>query len=189
MSVRINPRDRRALIGLALAIVVYVALAELALPAWDRLRDAPRIAGEREAELERYKMALLRRDRYEELELFARERRREFDGLSIRAESTSLASVQLQSIVESAATGLGVTLDQRSMIAPRSLDDFFGETAMAVTFECTPNQLASLLAAFEGSETLLTVRRLDVQPVEFDGRNQTKKLRVSLTVGALIEGA
>ena len=189
MKIRIRDRDRRALIGLALAVALYLVTVELVLPQWDRLREAPELAANSESQLQRYRRAILRQGRYEELEGLAAARDGELESLLIRAESESLASVELQSIVESVAADIGVVFGERNIIAPRMLDDFFSETAMSVAFDCTPNQLVSLLAALRDLETLITVRELQIQPTPAEGQDLTKEWQVSLTVGALIENS
>ena len=189
MKIRLRDRDRRALIGLALAVALYVATVELVLPQWDRLREAPELAANSESQLRRYRRAILRQGRYEELEGLAVARDGELESLLIRAESESLASVELQSIVESVAADIGVVFGERNIIAPRTLDDFFSETAMSVAFDSTPNQLVSLLTALRDLETLITVRELNIQPKPDEGQDLTKEWQVSLTVGALIENS
>ena len=189
MKIRIRDRDRRALIGLALAVALYVATVELVLPQWDRLREAPELAANSESQLRRYRRAILRQGRYQELEGLVAARDSELESVLIRAESESLASVELQSIVESVAADIGVVFGERNIIAPRTLDDFFSETAMSVAFDCTPNQLVSLLAGLRDLETLITVRELNIQPAPAEGQDLTKEWQVSLTVGALIENS
>ena len=189
MKIRIRERDRRALIGLALAVALYVATVELVLPQWDRLREAPELAANSESQLRRYRRAILRQGRYEELESLVAARDGELESLLIRAESASLASVELQSIVESVAADIGVVFGERNIIAPRMLDDFFSETAMSIAFDCTPNQLVSLLTGLRDLETLITVRELQIEPTPAEGQDLTKEWQVSLTVGALIENS
>ena len=189
MKIRIRDRDRRALIGLALAVALYVVTVELVLPQWDRLREAPELAANSESQLQRYRRAMSRQGRYEELEALVAARDGELESLLIRAESESLASVELQSIVESVAADIGVVFGERNIIAPRMLDDFFSETAMSVAFDSTPNQLVSLLTALRDLETLITVHELNIQPKPDEGQDLTKEWQVSLTVGALIENS
>ena len=189
MKIRLRDRDRRALIGLALAVALYAGTVELVLPQWDRLREAPELAANSESQLRRYRRAILRQGRYEELEGLAVARDGELESLLISAESESLASVELQSIVESVAADIGVVFGERNIIAPRMLDDFFSETAMSVAFDSTPNQLVSLLTALRDLETLITVRELNIQPKPDEGQDLTKEWQVSLTVGALIENS
>ena len=189
MKIRLRERDRRALIGLGLAVALYVATVELVLPQWDRLREAPELAANSESQLRRYRRAIVRQGRYEELEALVAARDGELESLLISAESESLASVELQSIIESVAADIGVVFGERNIIAPRTLDDFFSETAMSVAFDCTPNQLVSLLAALRDLETLITVRELNIQPRPDEGQDLTKEWQVSLTVGALIENS
>ena len=189
MKIRLRDRDRRALIGLALAVALYLVTVELVLPQWDRLREAPELAANSESQLQRYRRAISRQGRYEELEALAVARDGELESLLIRAESESLASVELQSIVESVAADIGVVFGERNIIAPRMLDDFFSETAMSVAFDSTPNQLVSLLTALRALETLITVRELNIQPKPDEGQDLTKEWQVSLMVGALIENS
>ena len=116
MKIRIRDRDRRALIGLALAVALYAVTVELVLPQWDRLREAPELAANSESQLQRYRRAILRQGRYEELEGVVAARDGEFESLlNFAADSESLASVELQSIVESVAADFGVVFGERNI--------------------------------------------------------------------------
>jgi hypothetical protein len=86
MKIEIRDRDRRALLALALAIGLYGFIVELALPAWDRLGQAPGIAAERELQLQRYRRALVRQGRYEELEGVVEARQAESESVLIGAD-------------------------------------------------------------------------------------------------------
>ncbi len=187
MTIRLKPRDRRAVAGLAFALAAYGVISWLALPAWDRLQAASETVDVRESELQRYRRALVRQGRYEELGQRLETRMETLESRVIRAETAALASVALQSVVEATAADAGVTLGERTLAPPRELDDFYGETAMSVTFECEPAQLVALLAGMRDTAILVTVRQLEIETAEAAETDASKRLRVSLTVAGLME--
>lgn len=192
MNLEIRPRDRRALLGLAVALIVYIGLDWGFLPLWDRLQDAPALASAKEDELRRYRRAVDRQGQYAELEEQVQARLAELESHLVQESNASLASAELQSMVEGAADRFGIAFLQRSMAAPRPADEFVSEIAMTATFRCTVNQLVSLLAEFRQEERLLSVRSLRVAPLEpYEGlqlpedRDWNKELDVTLTVAVL----
>ncbi len=191
MKIQIRDRDRRALIGLTLALAVYLTMSELVFPAYDRLALASEAAVDKEDQLRRYRRALSRQTRDTELISEARDRVAELDGRWIQAESEGLASVQLQALVEEASQGAGIGVEQRNIVGMRQLDDYFGETTMTLSFDATPDQLVQFLTDLRVAPKVLTVGSIEIRPLEVvhevpDQGELEKTLRVSLSVGALV---
>ena len=191
MKIQIRDRDRRALIGLTLALAVYLTMSELVFPAYDRLALASEAAVDKEDQLRRYRRALSRQTRDTELISEARDRVAELEGRWIQAESEGLASVQLQALVEEASQGAGIGVEQRNIVGMRQLDDYFGETTMTLSFDATPDQLVQFLTDLRVAPKVLTVGSIEIRPLEVvhevpDQGELEKTLRVSLSVGALV---
>ena len=191
MKVEIRQRDRRALIGLGLAIGVYVLLAMLAFPAFDSLKSSAAEASEKEQQLMKYKRALIRKGHYSQLLESARKNMTEAEARLIRGDNASLASVELQNIVEEAAKKVEIPLGQRNMSTAKKKDQFFNEITMTLSFESTPNQLTMFLSELRSAPKFLTVRNAQVAPVQIlqeapkKGDFQ-KTVRVSLTIAAIL---
>ena len=191
MKLELRPRDRRALILLASALGLYVLVSEVLLPAYDNLVAAETEALEKEDQLLRYRRALVRAEDYRVLLEEARSRMEEGEALLIPGENSSLASAELQTIVEEIAERTGIDLGQRSMSLARMVDDYFNEVTMSLGFECTPGQLVQFLSEIRDVERLVIVRSIQVSPIRsVDGVPASgeliKDLNVNVTFGAIL---
>ena len=109
----------------------------------------------------------------------------------LRGDNPSLASAELQAVIEEVAEATGIELGQRNMSAARQKDEFFNEITMSLGFECTPGQLVAFLEQLRGSEKLLAVRSIQIAPLSVvdevsEGMEVLKDVRVNLTVGAVL---
>lgn len=191
MKIEIRERDRRALIGLAAAVSVYLLLSFVALPAFDSLRTAAQEAGEKEDQLRKYRRGLVRKGHDAQLLQQARKNMAEAEARLIRGDNPSLASVELQTIVEEAANRTQIPLGQRNMSPAKKKDDFFNEITMTLSFECTPNQMTAFLNEIRNAPKFITVLSAQVAPVEVlheapKQRDFRKFVRVNLTLGAIL---
>ncbi len=191
MKIELRERDRRALILLAGAGVLYLLLWQVALPLFDQLKVASGAAAEKEDQLQRYRRALVRKGSHTLLLEQARKNVADAEGRLIRGDNPSLASVEFQNLVEEAAKKVGIALTQRNIAPAKKADDFFNEITMTLAFECTPGQLAGLIAELRNAPKFITIRNAQVAPTQIvhalpaSGEFQ-KNLRVSLNLAAIM---
>ena len=190
MKIEIRQRDRRALILLALGLSIYVLADWAVLPAYDRLASAGELAADKEKQLRRYRRAELRKGQYADLLKLTNESVARNESVVISGANLSLASAELQSLMESAGTKVGLVVGQRMMGAPRRVNDFYAEVPMTMSFESTPLQLVSFLDELRLMPRFVTVKTVQVSPVSPvleapKGADLTKNVRVNLTVAAL----
>ena len=190
MKIEIRQRDRRALILLALGLSIYVLADWVVLPAYDRLASAGELAADKEKQLRRYRRAELRKGQYADLLKLSNESVARNESVVISGANVSLASAELQSLMESAGTKVGLVVGQRMMGAPRRVNDFYAEVPMTMSFESTPLQLVSFLDELRLMPRFVTVKTVQVSPVSPvleapKGADLTKNVRVNLTVAAL----
>jgi Tfp pilus assembly protein PilO len=190
MKFEIRQRDRRALILLVLAVAIYGVAKWVILPAYDRLTAAQERAADKEKQLRRYRRAELRKGQYTDLLKVADARVKQSESVVIATGNLSLASAELQSMVEGTANKVGVMLGQRMIGTPRRLNDYFAEVPMTMSFESTPGQVVAFLNELRSLPRFVTVRALQVTPVSpvFEapkGSDLTKNVRVSITCSAL----
>lgn len=191
MKFELRTRDKRALFGLAGALLIYVLLSQAALPAYDKLSLGKGEAVEKEEQLRKYQRALQRKGHYAKFLEQARKNLSEGESRLIRGDNPSLASVEFQGLVEAAATKFGIALAQRSISPARKKDAFFNEITMTLAFDCTPNQLMSFLAELRNSPKFVTVRSSQVSPAqivyEAPKKGDFQKIvRVNLTLAAIL---
>ena len=96
-----------------------------------------------------------------------------------------------QSLVEEIAKNANLTLSQRSVAAPKKIDDFYNEMTMGLVFEATPSQLLGFLSGLRSAPKYLTLKTLQISPTQplteapKSGEFQ-KIVRVNVTVGGLL---
>ena len=191
MKVELKARDKRALMGLALAACAYALVAWLILPTYDQVNFSSGAVTQKEDELRRYRRALVSSDHYAQILAQAKKSVDEGEARLIRGDNASLASVELQTLVEDAAKKMEIPLAQRNMTAARKKDDYFNEITMTISFESTPNQLSSFLADLRAVPKFVTVRNLQVSPLqapqEAPAKGELKKtVKATMTIVAVL---
>jgi hypothetical protein len=191
MNLAIRGGEKRAGIALAVAIGIYLVISQLAIPAWDSMRETASAVSEKEDQLRRYRRALAAKDRYATLLEQVKKSTAEGEGRLIRGDNPSLASVELQTLIEDAAKKLNIPLGPRSVTTAKRKDDHFNEITMTFSFEGTPNQMTSLLGEFRTAPKFVTIKSVQVTPVspiqEAPAKGEVKKnVRVNMTVAGLL---
>jgi len=194
MKVEIRERDRRALGLLALAVALYLVASWLVLPSYDRLKLAPAVAAEKEDQLRKYRRVLLRKDRYVQLIPTAKRQVAAAETVLLRGDNLSLATAELQSLLEDIAKRSDVTIAQRTVLSARKIDEFYNELPVSMAFDATPAQLVNLLTNVRMAPKFLTVRSVQVtavQPITEAPKSgeHRKLLHVNLTIAAILEPA
>jgi hypothetical protein len=191
MKIELRQRDRRAIFLLATAIAIYGSLSYGALPAFDRLKESSSRVTEKEEQLRKYRRAVIRKGHYRDLLAEARKSVADTESRFIRGDNPTLASVELQTIVESAAKKVGLDLNQRSISPARKKDDSFNEITMTLSVESTPPQIFGFLAELRNSPKYLTIRSAQTSPsqviMEAPKKGDfIKMIRANVTVSVLI---
>src|SRR6187401_3495168 len=100
MKVKLQSRDKRAVLVLAVAVTVWVFASWVALPAYDSLRAAQAEAVEKEGLLLKYRQIAGRRGKYDVLLADMAKQKEQAGARLIRAANPSLAAVEFQTLVE-----------------------------------------------------------------------------------------
>jgi Tfp pilus assembly protein PilO len=190
MTLKIKPRERRALLLLVLALAVYEFANALVLPAYDRIAAGHDLAVEKESQLKKYRRTQLRKGQYEALLKTAAARVTQGESVLLSGTNPAAASAELQSLVEGAASKIGVVVGQRAMGSPKRLNDFYSELSMTLSFDSTPGQVVSFLSELRSLPRFVAVRSLQISPIEPvleapKGMSISKNVRVSMTVYSL----
>lgn len=190
MKVLVKQRDRRALMVLVLALVVYEGATTFILPAYDRMAAARDSAAEKETQLKKYRRAQLRKGQYTELLKTASARVTQAESLVISAGTLSTASAEFQALIENAANTVGLTVSQRSIGTAKRLNDFYAQLPMTLSFDSTPGQLVSFLGQLRTLPRFVAVQTLQVSPLQSvleapKGQDLTKDVRVFMTIYTL----
>jgi len=192
MKLAVRQRDRRALMLLGAAVLIYTLSDWIILPAYDRIMAGPEIAAEKEQHLRRYRRAQARKGQYESLLKTADQSLSASESVLIAAANISVASSEVQSLVENAGSKVGLAIGQRMIGTPRRVNNDYAEIPMTLLFESTPGQLVSFLNELRSLPRLVTVRNLQVSPIVQlnevpKGIDVTKNVRVNMTLAAFTE--
>jgi Tfp pilus assembly protein PilO len=190
VKLQLKPKDRRALIILALALVIYEVGTAVILPAYDKLAAARDLVSDKESELRRYRRAQVRKGQYGDLLKLTADRVAKSESAIIVAANVPLASAQLQSMIEEAANKTGLMPGQRTIGSAKRLNEFYAELPMTLSFDSTPGQLVAFLSELRRGPRFLTIRSLQVSPLEVilepsKGMAVSKTVRVLMTVVSL----
>ena len=191
MKFNIRERDRRAILLLGGAAIIYAALSFGVFPAFDSLKETSSRVSEKEDQLKKYRRAVIRKGNYTQLLEQARKNMAEAETRFIRGDNPTLASVELQSIVEQAAKKVGLDLNQRTVSPARKKDDSFNEITMTLALEATPSQIFGLRAEIRNAPKFVIVRNAQIAPTQVlteapKKGDFMKTIRANLTIGALI---
>jgi len=191
MKFELRERDRRAILILAAAAGIYGLVSYVALPAFDKLTQTPSRVGEQEQQLKKYRRALIRKGHYTETLAQARKNVAEAEARFVRGDNPTLASVELQTIVEEAAKKANLDLNQRNVTPARKKDDAFNEITMSLSLEATPSQIFGFLAEIRNAQKYVTVRSAQITPAQIVTEapkkgDFLKTIRANVTIAALI---
>ena len=147
-------------------------------------------AAQKQDELRRFRRAQLRKSQYAQLTELAAKKAKEAESVLVSAANASLVSAELQSLVEATGAKVGVTLGQRSVGTPKRLNEFYAEFPITLGFESTPGQLIALLAELRTAPRFITVRSLQVSPIQavqeaHKSGDLSKNVRVNMTLAVL----
>jgi hypothetical protein len=191
MSFDLRERDRRAIVILAAAMGLYVIVSYVVLPAFDKLTQTPSRVSDTEEQLRKYRRALIRKGHHTEQLEQARKNVAEAEGRFIRGDNPTLASVELQTIVEEAARKVNLELGQRNVTPARKKDDSFNEITITLALEATPSQIFGFLAEIRNAPKYVTVRSAQMAPAQImteppQKGDFTKVIRANIAIAAPI---
>jgi hypothetical protein len=115
MKFELRERDRRAIVILVVVTGIYVVASYAALPAYDKLTQTPSHVSEQEQQLKKYRRARIRKGHHTEDLAQARKNVAEAETRFVRGDNPTLASVELQKIVEDAAKKANLALNLRNV--------------------------------------------------------------------------
>src|SRR5262249_40387292 len=134
--------------------------------AYDRMAAARDLAAEKESQLRKYRRAQLRKGQYADLLKTASAQIAQNESVVIPGTNLTFAFGEFQSIIENAASKVGIVPGLRTIGAAKRLNDFYAELPVTLNFESTPGQLVAFLNELRTIPRFVSVRSLQVSPVE-----------------------
>jgi hypothetical protein len=167
VKIEIRRRDRHALLGLGAAVIVFLVVGQVLLPAYDRLAEAPEAARQKEEDLVRYRRAAERAGVALGVIADVEGAIARIESRLVPAGSANAVSVRLQAILEAAAEDAGIVLLQQNASQSRDLaDGAYREISMGLNFQALPAELDAFLSRLRADPTHLAVTRLQITPID-----------------------
>jgi hypothetical protein len=184
ISTRDSGRDRKALIGLVVAVVLFFVVR--AMLSGDAA--APKVVSQEgtvdtlELRLRRLRTSMARVPGKEAVlkqaaaELANREKR------LIVADTVNQAQAQVLDVVKRLARKEGFEIRGSDFSVPRQFGDAYGEVTVAINAECTAEQLVNLMTDLGNEPQLLATNDLRIST----GNAKLKTINLRLTVSGLV---
>jgi type II secretory pathway component PulM len=174
-------RNRRALILLGAAVVLYVGSTQFVFPWYDRLSAASGDVTQKTDQLRKYRRELLHQGNYEALTADISKK------ITDARPYFFNEPTELQKVVENGAKTVGIDLTQRSATQTKKVDELVNEISMTVAFESTPGQLVRFLEQLRESPQIVNVKTAQIDPAQVvlaapKTGEFRKTLRVNLTI-------
>ena len=211
MKMNLQKRDVRALGILAVAVVIYFLISAVGVPAFGALSGTETEVADKESQLKKYIQVVGRKGRYAELTNQAKKQVAEVEAVFIRADNSSLAAIEFQTLVEAAAARWGIQLSRRNVAispqsnsqnrgsgqkppasaAPKDGADTIRDMTMTLQFGSGPQQLISFLSELRTGPKFITVLSMNLAPEQLvtsmPKGDFSKNLRVNVTLGAVMQ--
>ena len=183
----LSDRDRRALAGLAVALVGMGALYFWPQPAVEVVGGGSGTVESAAARLDRVRQEAALGAGREQLLTAARAELAELEKGLIPADSAPQAQAQLLQIFRRVARAQSPPLDvrQTNFGAVRPYGDGYAQVQLTISAECQIEQLVNLMADLAGQPELVAVEELHVTATA----NKQKSLAVQMAVAGLTRGA
>ncbi len=185
MNISRDPaRDRKALIGLAVA-VVFFALFKF-LPSGGG--SAPKVVSpsastdDLELRLRRLRLSMARVPGKESALKEVTSQLAEREKHLIVADTVNQAQAQVLDAAKRLARKEGFDIRGSELSAPKPFGDAYGEVAVAINAECTMEQLVNFMADLSNEPALLATSDLRVS----NGNPKQKTINLRLTVSGLV---
>jgi Tfp pilus assembly protein PilO len=177
---KVQQRDKLALIGGGIVLVVFVAFRFVIFPIWDSLQDTRASLPIQEKKLEKYReVAQIAPLRSGEVVTVENRLRQNESGL-LASKTAALASAELQDLVTQLAAKQRIDLHSNEFLPVKPVSPYYATVPMTIQFQCRLDQLVDLLQDVTQNPKYLTVSKMSIQ--------STAAKDKSVSVGLLISG-
>lgn len=176
-------RDKRALIGLGVSVVLFALLQiDVSLPG---LRSASTGAAPIEAVEQSLKLARARAGRGPLVQAEAKAARVALDEIEeglLSSENTALALAEMRQILENLLRVEDIAMKSAKFSAVKREGDYYTAVPVDVNFTCRIEQFVNWIAAVGNAPQLLSTRRMSINSTNSD----TKTVTVNVTVAGFL---
>jgi Type II secretion system (T2SS), protein M subtype b len=178
----IRNRDRRALLGGAAALLVWVALAYAVLPVWDRWQQQRSELPMQETALIKYRQAVAAAGTERKSDDALASRLHQAETGLLNSATPALASAELLDWARQAAASYAIEVRSSEFLQTRPQADGYELIPLGLEFQCHVDQLADFLAAARSGQKTLSIPRLQIQSTG----GADKLVTVSMTLSGVM---
>ena len=176
-------RDKRALIGLGIAVVLFLLLlTDVPLPG---LGGGPTGSTSVEAAEQKLRLTRARAGRGPLVEAEAKSARESLKGLEeglLASENAALAKAEMRQIVEDLLRAEGIAMESAGFAAVERQGEYYAAVPVVVDVSCRIEQFVNWLAAVGNAPKLLATRMIRVGSANKD----TKAVKARVTVAGFL---
>lgn len=180
---RLAPRDRRALIILAVAVVLFLVIDLGVLPLIESLQEARREVQVGELTLRKYRRAAAGEGARQTSLADLQKRAATVESGMLESGTAALAVAEMQGLLKDLAAANQIELSATEFLPPKLLDA--NHTLVSTRFTVTANveRMVNFLTALEAAPKALAVGRLSVNAIP---NSPEKRLNVTLVVSGVM---
>jgi Tfp pilus assembly protein PilO len=185
MALPFQSRDQRALLLLAVALVIA---AVLQLDIFAPSAGSEVSGGSIEAAEQRLLSAQVKARQLPLAEAELDAVKRQLDVLEqglLKSESAALAQAEMRQLVGDLLAAEGISMESSQFAAPQLDGEDYAQVPLNVDFQCGIEQFVNLMTAVANAPQLLEPRRIRLTPTN----DATKSVRVQLTIAGLLPAA
>lgn len=189
---QLQPREKRALAGLAAAAMIFLAMQFLVLPAWDNAAKLRASLPLKEKQLRKYQaMVRLAGARESDWQNFQARLSEAEKGL-LNSRVAAVASAELQELMKQLMAAQGIEMRSADFLPVRAVQAGVAQYAavpLSLQFECTVDQLAGFLLAARGSGKTLALDQLSITPAPRPDKKKVVTVRIVIHAIMQVEPA
>jgi type II secretion system (T2SS) protein M len=179
---KIGQKDKIALGGAGVAVVLYFVLQFVLFPAWDALQEKGSHLPDEETKLGKYRQ-IAQTANLRSAEATAVEAKlREAEGGLLASKTAALASAEMQQLVRQLTAAESIDLRSSDFLPAKSLSADYTVVPVGLQFQCRLDQLVALLRDIGEGPKYVAVPRLLIQAVG----SKEKVLSISLQIAGIM---
>jgi hypothetical protein len=186
---RLQPREQRAVGLLAIAVLLVLVLQFAVFPVMDSAEKTRAGLPLKEKRLHKYRQMVSLAGAAETDWKALEQRLAQAEKGLLDSRSAALASAELQDRVKQLLAQQGIEPRSLNFVPVRVLpppESGYSAVPLSLAFECTVDQLANMLAAFQSAGKTLAVESMSVEAAPMRGEQARKLVSVRMVIRAVM---
>jgi Tfp pilus assembly protein PilO len=184
MKLNISKRDRKLLIGAAVAVVLYFLLNHWFLPFYDSLSEAHEKIAAQEKRVMNYRRIMGGKNSVNEAMAAAKKQLAILETGLLAGQSDALASAEIQGLVKNLVISTGMTFRRSDTLPVSPISPEYGKVPTRVEIVGSIEQFHDLMINFTRGPKHLVLDEVKITPTAMGGKN-IKSILLNLVVSGI----